>query len=106
MKFIIIDPEAQAELDSAAQWYDERKAGLGAEFLDGVAEAVATVQKLPSVFPLFRNTTIRKYVMKRFPYVIFYEEFHAHISIYAIAHAKQKPGYWLQRTGGDDQADE
>lgn len=38
-----------------------------------------------------------QFVMRRFPYVIFYEEFHATISIYAIAHAKRKPGYWLGR---------
>jgi hypothetical protein len=58
MKTIITDPEAQAELEAAAQWYEERKEGLGAEFLDGVAEATAAIQKYPKAFPLFRDTGI------------------------------------------------
>jgi toxin ParE1/3/4 len=102
MKTIIVDPEAQAELDAAAQWYGERKKGLGTEFLDAVAEAIARIQKYPKVFPLFRDTEIRKYPMKRFPYLIFFEEFHAHIAVYAFAHAKRKPGYWLSRSANED----
>jgi toxin ParE1/3/4 len=44
--------------------------------------------------------------MRRFPYVIFFEEFQAHISIYAFAHAKRKPGYWLERAAGEGRQDE
>jgi hypothetical protein len=47
MKTIIVDPEAQAELVAAAQWYEERKEGLGNDFLDFIAEAVAAIQKFP-----------------------------------------------------------
>jgi toxin ParE1/3/4 len=84
MKPILTDSEAMAELEAAANWYEERKEGLGAEFLNGVAEATAAIQKYPKAFPLFRDTGIRKYVMRRFPYIIFFEEFQAHISIYAL----------------------
>ena len=97
MKTTILDPQVDAELDDAAAWYDEQKEGLGAEFLDAISAAVDTVRRLPRAFPIFKNTSIRKFVLRRFPYVIFYEEFQLHISIYAVAHAKRKPGYWLGR---------
>jgi toxin ParE1/3/4 len=35
--------------------------------------------------------------MQRFPYIIFYEELDAHLWIYAFAHSKRRPGYWLKR---------
>jgi toxin ParE1/3/4 len=103
MKPIVTDPEVHAELDAAARWYDDQKEGLGALFLDAVTEAVAATQKYPKAFPLFRDTGIRKYVMRRFPYVIFFEEGHTHIFIYAFAHSKRRPGYWLQRRAGEEE---
>jgi toxin ParE1/3/4 len=106
MKTIITDPDAQAELEKAAEWYEQRREGLGAEFLDGIAEAIVTIQRMPKVFPLFQNTTIRKYVMHRFPYLIFYEELPNQIWIYAFAHSKRKPGYWLSRTDKEEPLDE
>jgi hypothetical protein len=32
MKTIFTDPEAQAELEAAADWYEQQKDGLGGEF--------------------------------------------------------------------------
>ena len=60
MKTILTDPEAQAELEAAADWYEQQKVGLGAEFLDGIEKAMVAVQKHPKAFPLFQNTSIRK----------------------------------------------
>ena len=97
MKAIITDPEAQAELEAAADWYEMQKDGLGGEFLDGVEQTIIAIRRCPKAFPLFRNTSIRKHVMQRFPYLIFYEEFDAHLWIYAFAHSKRRPGYWLKR---------
>lgn len=39
--------EASAELDDAAIWYDEQRAGLGDEFLDVVSETLDTLASWP-----------------------------------------------------------
>ena len=33
---LLVEPEAEAELDEAFTWYEGRSAGLGSEFLRGV----------------------------------------------------------------------
>lgn len=39
--------EASVELDKAATWYDEQRAGLGAEFMVAVDEALNTLAMWP-----------------------------------------------------------
>ncbi len=101
MKRILTDPEAATELRAAAEWYEQQRAGLGAEFLASIDEAIATIQRCPTVFPFFKDTSIRKYPLQRFPYLVFYEEVESNIWIYAFAHMKRRPGYWLDRVQGD-----
>jgi hypothetical protein len=36
-------------------------------------------------------------VLRRFPFVVFYSIDGASIDVYAVAHAKRRPGYWLDR---------
>ena len=102
MKDILIDPEAEAELNSAAEWYEQRKDGLGVEFLDEIGEATTAIRRHPKAFPLFRDTAIRKFVVRRFPYIIFFEDMESYIWVYAFAHEKRKPGYWMKRIEESD----
>jgi hypothetical protein len=44
--------EAEAELDDAATWYDDRSEGLGDEFMDVAREAMALVVDSPETWPL------------------------------------------------------
>lgn len=45
--------EAEAELDDAATWYDDRSEGLGDEFMDVAREAMALVVDSPETWPLW-----------------------------------------------------
>ena len=38
-----IRPEAEADIEEAARWYEQRHAGLGDEFLDEVSMTLATI---------------------------------------------------------------
>ncbi|CCI35129.1 conserved hypothetical protein [Microcystis aeruginosa PCC 9701] len=40
---------------------------------------------------------MRRYLIRRFPYIIFYVEFEASIWVVAIANGKRKPDYWKKR---------
>ena len=44
---LIVEPEAEAEIDDAARWYDAQNPGLGADFLLAVQVALAAVQRDP-----------------------------------------------------------
>jgi toxin ParE1/3/4 len=97
-----LHPEAQAELRSVALWYDERRPGLGDEFISEISASLDRVCGAPESYPAWPGTRaegplIRKATIQRFPYVIAFEEHERHLLVLAIAHSKRRPLYWLTR---------
>jgi toxin ParE1/3/4 len=91
-------PEAQAELDAAIAYYEERRSGLGLDLQAEVQAAVDLIQRNPQLCPLHKDTAYRKRVLNRFPYTVFYLDREDSTWIMAVAHQKRKPGYWASRT--------
>lgn len=98
-----IHPDAEEELFQGAAWYDDRRVGLGDEFLAHVYRWFDVVIESPSTWPLWPSTPqeltppIRRVVVNRFPYLIAYQVFSEHVLILAIAHSRRSPLYWLVR---------
>jgi plasmid stabilization system protein ParE len=91
-------PDAEAELQSAAIWYEEKRSGLGVEFVAVVEKALQSALENPEACPVWRpDRPYRKRPLKRFPYVVFFRIDSSTIEIVAVAHAKRRPGYWLDR---------
>jgi len=91
-------PDAEAELRSAAMWYEEKRPGLGVEFVAIVDQALRSILQNPEGWPVWRpNRPYRKRPLRRFPYIVFFRLDSATAEIVAIAHAKRRPGYWLDR---------
>ena len=75
MKLTVLAPAAQAELDGAVDWYEECVEGLGMKFLLLVDQALQEIQASPTTFPRWEHDArFRKFVMQRFPYIVFYRE--------------------------------
>ena len=90
-------PEAAAEVDAAASWYDQRRRGLGAEFTQAVLRTVDDVRDAPQRWRVVRGRS-RRALLGRFPYAIVYRETaNGDIEIVAVAHTSRRPGYWAQR---------
>jgi len=87
---------AASEFKAAFRWYFERNSTVAEEFADELIRAVQHVLEGPRRWPAHIAGT-RKFVMRRFPFVIVYREGVSAIQILAVAHAKRKPGYWLGR---------
>ena len=95
-------PDAEAELQSAAIWYEEKCRGLGIEFVAVVDSALESVLENPEACPVWRSDRpYRKRSLNRFPYVVFFRIDSATGEIIAVAHAKRRPGYWLDRRRED-----
>ena len=97
MKPLIIHSEAITELDSAIAYYEKRKVGLGLDFLSEVEQYLGKIQQNPNLGALYKASGLRRYVMQRFPFLIFYAELEEFIWIVAIAHGKRRPDYWRRR---------
>lgn len=87
---------ARSELDHAARFYDERLPGLGEEFLDEFLAAVRTIERDPGRFRV-RQDGVRKCILKRFPFAIYFRTNKENIEVIAVAHGSRRPGYWKQR---------
>jgi len=91
-------PDAEAELQSAAIWYEGKRRGLGIELIAVVDRAFESILENPEACPVWRpNRPYRKLLLERFPYVVFFSIDAATVEIVAVAHAKRRPGYWLDR---------
>lgn len=70
-QLVLLRPEAEADLNTAWDWYEQRRTELGLEFLDEVAAAIRMLSQDPERERLyFRN--FRRILLRRFPYKLFY----------------------------------
>jgi plasmid stabilization system protein ParE len=95
---IVLWPEAENDVAEAATWYESRRnrPGLGREFLEEFRTTTAKLSREPLlnqyVFPPVRRTLLR-----RFPYGVFYEVVGREIVILACFHTSRDPDLLVQR---------
>ena len=99
-----LHPEARTELRAAAVWYEERRDGLGDEFVGEVSEVLARISHSPEQYSRWPGTErgsgiVRKAAVRRFPYLIAFEIGAGTAFVLAVAHARRLPVYWLARAG-------
>ncbi len=93
-------PEARLELIGALEWYSERSHEAAQEFYQEVGRAQEAIQKDPNAWAVYLQGT-RRYLLKRFKYVVIYRVFDNRIQFIALAHGNRKPGYWVNRLKSD-----
>jgi toxin ParE1/3/4 len=95
------EPQASAELEDAAVWYESRRPGLGTEFLEAVDRALDQIDRWPEigrrVVGVRNDVRARQVPVNRFPYHVVYLDWHGVIRLLAFAHDRRKPGYWFSR---------
>jgi toxin ParE1/3/4 len=89
--------EAEQELAEAIAYYDSQRAGLGTRFRDAVEEAVLQLVRTPKAFSPYDRHGTRKYVMRKFPYNLYFLELADVLWIVAVAHQRRRPNYWRHR---------
>ncbi len=93
---LIIKAVAKAEAAESYRWYEDRRQGLGGQFLMAVEAVLAVIQRTPERFPAVLGPA-RKARLRRFPYAIYYIWREELISVIAIFHAKRDPQILLDR---------
>lgn len=89
-KLLEVHPSALEELKLALNWYLERNETAAAKF------AAELLMDAPGRWPAGEHGS-RKFVLRRFPFAIFYRERQAVIQVLAIAHGHRRPSYWKDR---------
>jgi plasmid stabilization system protein ParE len=91
--------EAEQELIEAACWYESKQPGLGRQFKREVTAVVDWIARNPLIHRE-RDGGYRRMDCPVFPYYLPYFIRGSKIVIAAVAHERQRPGYWEQRTSG------
>ena len=68
---IIIRPEAEDDLKEAFAWYEDKRKGLGYDFLLQIDAGLKFIKRDPKLLPL-EYKGARKHLLKRFPYKVIY----------------------------------
>ncbi len=96
----IVRPEAEDDLADARRWYENRRASLGDEFIEPVDVAFDRIQRMPRV-PAEKYRNVRRVLLKRFPYAVFYHLDDDQITVLAVYHASRDPRGWQSRVPDD-----
>jgi plasmid stabilization system protein ParE len=89
-------PDADADLVEARDWYEQKRAGLGDEFVDRVDEFIERISRNPKACPVAVKG-IRRGKVERFPYVVYYRELRKSIEVIGVLHGSRDPQIWQDR---------
>lgn len=92
---LIIRPEAELDIQDAFAWYEMQGSQLGSEFVRAIDVSLSGIGRNP--FASFVRKPIRRSLIRRFPFGIFYVVEQDAIAIIACLHGKRDPTQRLSK---------
>lgn len=89
-------PEAEAEIREAFLWYFERSLIAADAFRTEALHAIDRLGADALMWPEDQDA-IRRHILRRFPYTIFFEIQGNIVTVLAVAHQRRMPRYWRER---------
>ena len=93
MPSVVFRPATEQELQEAYNWYEEREAGLGSDFIRCIDASLQLISRHPEILPV-AHKNIRQAVIRRFPYSIFYLSDKETIFVISVFHSSPQPRTW------------
>ena len=90
-------PEAEAEFNSAIDYYENLQVNLGLEFAEEIYTTIYRIIEYPFAWQLMTSKT-RRCLTSRFPFGIIYQVRKEQIVVVAVMHLNKRPGYWEKRS--------
>ncbi|MBI5639855.1 MAG: type II toxin-antitoxin system RelE/ParE family toxin [Nitrospirae bacterium] len=96
MKPVRFHPEADAEMMSAAKFYETQQKDLGKRFLASVQDALNRIQVNPLLYQEIEDG-VRRCLTMTFPFGVIFRIMSNQYVIIAVMHLHRDPGYWERR---------
>jgi plasmid stabilization system protein ParE len=97
MKYrVILSPDAGAEISSAVRWYQQIDPDVAFRFLLKTGATIDRIRQRPYSFPLV-SRVIRRAVLHRFPYSIFFVLQARLVTVIAVRHQRQSNTFRRRR---------
>jgi len=93
---LAVAPEAEQDIGEAYGWYEDRRPGLGEEFLSCVDACIQTLCRMPELHARVHQE-YRRALVRRFPYAVFYEYVGGTVTVYCVLHTSRDPEKWRRR---------
>jgi len=90
---------AEADVDDILSWYRERGHDLADQFLLALDQCLDSIQGNPQAFAEVHRD-IRRALLRRFPYCVFYVITAQEIVVLACLHGHRDPKVWQGLTAG------
>lgn len=95
MNYRFLTP-ALVDIREAAEFYDSRVPGLGADFLDEIDAAMDRILCFPEAWGSLGGT-YRRCHLRRFPYSVIYSiQTNAEILVISVFHQSREPRSWRE----------
>jgi plasmid stabilization system protein ParE len=93
-------PDADTELAEARQWPFNKKHTIAKtwtrKFMERIDDALSLIVRDPRLYPIVYKT-LRRVVVRRFPFAVFYEVMANEIQVIAVFHSRRDPEIWKSR---------
>ena len=91
---IEITAEAEQEISEAVQWYAAKDRQTAEVFKTIVFESIGIISHSPLSWAQVSDDGIRRFVLPRYPYKLFFTVMVNTVRILAVAHNRRTPDYW------------
>lgn len=89
-------PDVEDEVRAAYRWYEDRRAGLGDDFLAALETVYAALEATPEQHQIIEQG-IRHSRLRRFPYAVYYRILADRVEVIAVQHGSRDPDIWRAR---------
>ena len=89
-------PQAEQEYLTALAWYRKRSLIAAINFESAFEQAVERIKEAPERWPIYFQH-FRKYTLRQFPFSLVYRDLSSETVVFAVAHGRRRPGYWMDR---------
>ena len=93
---IEISEEAENDFDNSYEYYYDDSTKAADAFFRLINISLETIKKSPLAFPEIHKG-LRKFSVKKFPFVIYYQVVDYTIKVIAIFHTSRNPKIWTER---------
>jgi plasmid stabilization system protein ParE len=90
---LVVEPEAEAEIEQAARWYNRLKSDSGADFLRAIDKTIGFLREYPEQYQIVYRQT-RRALVSGYPYALFYTVTESHVIVVACIHTARDPNIW------------
>lgn len=87
---LILRPQSYSDIEQTFLWYEEQERNLGIDFIEQIEDSFKRIRSNPQSYQIIKKN-LRRALVKKFPYAIFYKILDKEILVIAIFHLSRNP---------------